>query len=278
MKLSFSTLGCMDWSLRRMVEAAKEYGYQGIELRGLKGMVFTDSNLSAPKRLLAEDVSAEERKEIREVFRGKSIELVCLSTNVTLGSPDQGKRNSNLKMLKDHIELARDIGPEFIRVFGDLPAQEAIREKESMKKVAGDLSEAGDWVKRDDFSIVIETHGRLAIGEKIAQIIKMASNEKVGILWDIGNTAHSEPIEETFLKIKPYIYYTHVKDWKREDVNTLLGEGEVDTGKAVSSLKNSGYQGYLGVEWERYYDPSMPEPEVALPQHAQKLKEYIETG
>ena len=35
--LAFSTLACPDWSWEQAVQKAVEYGYQGLELRGVEG-------------------------------------------------------------------------------------------------------------------------------------------------------------------------------------------------------------------------------------------------
>ena len=37
MKLAFSTLGCPNWSVEQVVEAAVQLGYDGVEVRGLRG-------------------------------------------------------------------------------------------------------------------------------------------------------------------------------------------------------------------------------------------------
>ena len=37
MKLAFSTLGCPDWELERIAQAACAYGYAAIELRAIGG-------------------------------------------------------------------------------------------------------------------------------------------------------------------------------------------------------------------------------------------------
>ena len=34
--LSFSTLGCPDWTLQQIVDFAVQHGYKGIEVRGLQ--------------------------------------------------------------------------------------------------------------------------------------------------------------------------------------------------------------------------------------------------
>ena len=36
-KLSFSTLACPDWSWEQLLEAAREYHYDGVEIRFLSG-------------------------------------------------------------------------------------------------------------------------------------------------------------------------------------------------------------------------------------------------
>jgi len=35
--LAFTTLACPDWSWEQAVQRAVEYGYQGLELRGVEG-------------------------------------------------------------------------------------------------------------------------------------------------------------------------------------------------------------------------------------------------
>ena len=40
MKLCFSTIGCPDWRLQEIVSAAKDLGYDAIEVRGLGGEIY----------------------------------------------------------------------------------------------------------------------------------------------------------------------------------------------------------------------------------------------
>ena len=35
MKLSFTTLGCPDWSFAKILEEAQRIGYEGVEIRGI---------------------------------------------------------------------------------------------------------------------------------------------------------------------------------------------------------------------------------------------------
>ena len=58
MKLAFSTLGCPDFDWADIYSTAKDFGFHGIEVRGLgkdifssKGQPFSDENLPTPPDL-----------------------------------------------------------------------------------------------------------------------------------------------------------------------------------------------------------------------------------
>ena len=54
MKISFSTLGCPDFSWTDIYTLAKDFGFQGIEMRGLGGDIF--SIHAAPESVLLENL------------------------------------------------------------------------------------------------------------------------------------------------------------------------------------------------------------------------------
>jgi len=43
----------------------------------------------------------------------------------------------------------------------------------------------------------------------------------------------------------------------------------------LAALHGIGYDGWLSVEWEKKWHPDLAEPDVALPQHATLLREYL---
>ena len=63
MKLAFSTLGCPDWTLKYSVDQAKKFGFQAIEIRGIKECLRADTieellpeNLEASLRYADENI------------------------------------------------------------------------------------------------------------------------------------------------------------------------------------------------------------------------------
>jgi hypothetical protein len=61
-KLAFSTLGCPKWTFSQIVECAVDNGYQGIEIRGLRGEMdlpkcpeFSDGHITETLKLLQDN-------------------------------------------------------------------------------------------------------------------------------------------------------------------------------------------------------------------------------
>ena len=48
--------------------------------------------------------------------------------------------------------------------------------------------------------------------------------------------------------------------------------------ESLAALRRGGYDGWVAVEWEKKWHPHIPEPEVALPQHATLLREWLADG
>jgi len=55
----------------------------------------------------------------------------------------------------------------------------------------------------------------------------------------------------------------------------LLGTGEVPVKEQVRVLAGAGYKGYYCFEWEKKWHPEIEEPEVAFPQYAKTMAEYL---
>jgi sugar phosphate isomerase/epimerase len=57
--------------------------------------------------------------------------------------------------------------------------------------------------------------------------------------------------------------------------HVLTGAGEVPVKETVQVLKAAGYKGYYCLEWEKRWHPDIEEPEIAFPQYAKIVREYL---
>ena len=108
MKLAFSTLGCPDFDWPDILAMAKDFGFQGIEVRGLGRTIFSLRG----KPFLPENVSATAKQ-----LRSLHLEISCLSSGCPLCYPE--KTRETISELKEYIDLAAKLNCKYVRVLGD---------------------------------------------------------------------------------------------------------------------------------------------------------------
>ena len=262
MKLSFFTLGCPNWNIEQVIANAREYGYDGIELR------------CHPDGHLNPEAPNEEAEKVGKQFADAGLVLSCLSGYTTFSSLSEEERKKNLDTIKRNVELATIVGAPYIRTFGgQLPEGTTLEQR--MPDMADCLKEAGDYAASKGVQILLETHDDWALPDNTLALFKKADSEGVSLIWDIYNTwVAGADIKDSFGKLLPYIKHTHVKDGKRSGHTelTLLGEGEMPWEELAGLFKGADYQGHHSVEWEKPWHPEIEEPEVALPAAAKFLR------
>ncbi len=258
--VAFSTLGCPAWDLSRILSAAGEYGYDAVELRGYRETV--DLPLAEPFR-------PERRAETRSRFADAGVAICCVSSSgiVTKGNVDH---------VRDHAELARDLGCPIVRVFGgaldaNLPRSQAF------DRAVENLRAFGDIAQERGVQILLETHDSFSIGKAVAELIAAASHPAVQSLWDLHHPyREGEPIETTYSYLSPTLGHLHIKDSRPTGEYSLLGEGDIPLFPMLDLILDGGYGGAISLEWEKRWHPEIADPEVAFPQYARVLRAYLD--
>ena len=151
-KVAFSTLACPDWSWRDVLEHGPRYGYDGVEVRLLRREV---DLLKVPEFQSGEP--ERRRRELRDAGFG-----VCgLASSVRFDSPDAAERQRQIDTGRAYVDLARELGAWFVRVFGDvLPegADETAR-RTAIAQIAEGLNHLGEYAAGAGIQILLETHG-----------------------------------------------------------------------------------------------------------------------
>ncbi|UCC68222.1 MAG: sugar phosphate isomerase/epimerase [Armatimonadota bacterium] len=261
MKLGFSTLGCAEWGLGEIVEAARTNEYEGVELRHYEG------SLELAK-VIADSPGGP--KEFRRRFEEAGVEICCVDTSLVL--TDRESRASDGIPL---LDLAWDLAAPYLRVFGgDVPEGES--REDCLKRAAEKLSHLGKLAAERGLRTLLETHDAFSTGAEVAELLDAVSEEGTGALWDLHHPVRmGEPVAETARLLARRTFHTHVKDSKEGGGYALLGEGDIPLAALVKSLHQAGYTGYLCLEWERAWHPELAGPEVAFPQAAGYLSDLL---
>ena len=269
--LSFSTLGCPDWSFKEIMDFAVAHSYQGIELRGiLRQMDLTKCN---------EFSTTQNRKTTVKLMADRGLHFVDLGSSATLHFAGAPERQKNLDEGRRFIDLAQEIDCPYVRVFPNGFPKDQERNK-TMDLITKGLLELGDYAKGTKVSVLMETHGDLVKSDDLLTIMNAARHEHTGLVWDISNmwTITKEPPVEVYRKLKKYIRHTHIKDEKKVDGKqeyTLLGQGEVPIFAAIDELIKSNYKGYFSFEWEKLWHPEIASPEIALAHYPKAMRQYF---
>ncbi len=263
--LAFSTLACPDWSWEQIVRKAVEYGYQGIELRGVEGEMdltkaapFTDSRLADTKRELKE----------------RGLAIPCLDTSCHFDRVSA--LDANIDEGKRHIDLAMELEALYIRVFGDRIPDTRSRGAILAQVIAGlqalALHAAGTGVQ-----VLLESHGDFAQLQNLLPVMQAVQHPLVGVLWDVHHPYRffAEPLADTYDKLKRYVKHVHLKD----SVSTgdkvqycLMGQGVIPLDEVLRLLLDGGYDGWISFEWEKRWHPEIEAPEVALPDFVRVMR------
>jgi len=273
-RLSFSTLGCPDWSFDKIIEFGSTHGYQGIEIRGIQ----RELDLTKSPSFNSSAAIAETRKKASD----HSLKFVGLGSSAALHHKETAERQKALDEAKRFIELAHALGCSFVRVFpNNLP--DSVPKEETLQLISAGLTELGAVAKGSGVKVLMETHGDLVHAQDIAKVMTAAGNQDtIGLVWDISNmwSVTKESPTMVYGLIKKWIMHTHLKDLKSvngKDQYTLFGDGEVPAFEAIDLLSKNSYPGFYSFEWEKMWHPEIAEPEIALADFPKKMKAHFKS-
>lgn len=268
-KLCFSTLGCPDWDLPKIIQFAAAHRYKGVELRGIgPDMLLPQSPYFGKERMGATKALLQER----------GIKVVGLGSSAQLHHTDAATAEKHLDEAKQYIELAAQLGCPYVRVFPEKLLPGAARQQ-SLDLIAERLRLLGDEARKSNVTVLIESHGDLVALADLKYVLERAGGN-AGMIWDVVNmwAVTKEAPADVFRTLSTYIRHVHLKDivWSGDAMRyVLFGTGVAPVRDAVGILSKAKYKGYYSFEWEKRWHPEIEAPDVALAQFPAAIKAYF---
>jgi sugar phosphate isomerase/epimerase len=246
-----NTIDPMDFALK-----AKGWGFEGIEFVNHlynRELEKYDSLVSGWNNLVNELNKRSDDNGIENL-----VMMVDLPEDSHLAYLDKGKRK---KAVEDHypfVDATAGLGCHSMRVnmFGE---QEVERWKEASVLSLTTLSE---YAAQQNVNIIVENHGSFTSnGALLAEVMKEVNMENCGTLPDFGNFCIRGERDEAgnFNCFDAYDRYKGVEELmpfakavsaKSYDFDNRGNETTIDYPKMLKIVKNAGYNGYIGVEYE----------------------------
>lgn len=251
--------------IEQCIDAAARMGFDGIEL-------------------LLVQMTSEENGYLQNLKRRAfhaGLDLMGFSTHQGFISPDPEYRKENIEKTKHQIELAYELGIPTMRLntgrwgtiksFDELmankgiePVLEGYTEEDGFKWVIDAISECLPVAERCGVVLGLENHwglGRTADG--VLRIVNALDSPWLQVTADTGNFLENQ--YEQFAKLAPKAFLVQAK--------TYFGGGkwytlDIDYHRIADILQQSGYQGYISLEFE-----GNESPETAVPKSLALLRE-----
>lgn len=276
MKLSFSTLGCPNWSFDEIVHRASQYGYDGVAFRGLGG------ELDLTK---VPEFSPSERPNTRRRLREAGLTTSMVLTSAAMMIAEVEKLEASLRLGRSHIEIASDLECPYIRVFGgQMPV--GISHAAAARRVGDRLRQLADYGAQKGVYVLIETHDDWVTTSLLRRAVEAADHQHVGVLWDVHHPVRipGESVAQTWANIGPWVRCVDCKDSVTDFEARLgyryvqIGDGEIPLKDALQILKAAGFDGWLTFEWEKVWHPDLADPSVAFPEFIARIRTLLEVS
>ncbi len=184
--------------------------------------------------------------------------LIMIDDEGELGSTDDARRKTAVENHYKWIHAAKILGCHSIRVnaFGE-------GEANSIRAALVDgLGELAAYGKNEKINVIIENHGlHTSNGEFITSIIKEVGNPFLGTLPDFGNwclnakwgsTQKNKCTEvyDRYKGVSEFLPYAKGVSAKSYAFDKKGNETIIDFKKMLQIVKDSGFDGYIGIEFE----------------------------
>ncbi|MBC8533846.1 AMP-binding protein [Yeguia hominis] len=268
MKLAFSTLGCPDFDWTDIYSMAKDFGFSGIEMRGLGDDIFSINAKPFQKDNLPKTI---------EQLHKKRLEIACLSSGCALKYAD--RQEETLQELRTYIDLAEALHTPYIRILGDRTAAPEGDVDDAV--VLRALKALIPYAEAHNVTLLVETNGVYTDTARLRALLNQIESDNIGALWDLHHPYRyaGETPEETVQHLGAYIKYTHAKDSVVENGNTvykIMGEGDLPMDAMMRALRSINYEGYISLEWLKRYAPDLSDPGIVFPHFARYMQQYMD--
>jgi len=232
-----------DFSTDKVLETAREIGYEGVELN------LDERNL---------ELDRKGRLAILEKAKSLGLELPSLCTGMlwkyNLASPDEKVRERGIEIVKKGCEFAADLGAKVLLVVPAVAVPEIPYEK-TWELSRGSVLETASTA--EDFGIYLgieNVWNRFLYSPlEFRRFIEEIGHPNVKAYFDVGNIHFLGFPHQWIRHLAGLIVCVHVKGFHRPTMQFRpLLQGDIDWAEVMKALRSVGYDGFLNVEVSPY--------------------------
>jgi len=256
----FFKLSLAQWSIHKMIrndnvdpytfaEKAKKWGFTGLEyVSQLYNPELEKANYSKEAMAAFVEKSNAEAKKY-----GLQNVLIMIDGQGNLAVSDEKERNETVEKHKIWVDAAAAMGCHAIRV--NLNGS-SVPEEWKANAVDG-LTKLATYAKGKNINVLVENHGGLSSnGALHAEVMATVNMDNCGSLPDFGNFCIERSKDgcaeeyDNYKGISELMPYAKAVSAKSHDFDADGNETKLDYPRILKIVKDAGYTGYIGVEYE----------------------------
>ncbi|MFK7920664.1 MAG: sugar phosphate isomerase/epimerase family protein [Bacteroidia bacterium] len=198
----------------------------------------------------AEDKAYLQDLKTRADDNGVKALLIMIDGEGGLGSVDDAERTKAIENHYKWVEAAQYLGCHSIRVnaYGQASAEE-------VSSAAVDaLGRLATFAKDFDMNIIVENHGGYSSnGDWMSGVMQSVNMPNCGMLPDFGNFVINRETGESYDRyrgVEQFMPFAKGVSAKSNVFDEAGNERNIDYRKMLEIVKNAGYKGYIGIEYE----------------------------
>jgi len=239
-----------EWSLNRAIRAGK---LTNLDFPRLAKREFGIDAVEYVNQLFM-DKGGDEKyfAELKSVCDGEGVSsvLIMCDREGSLGDPDDAKRKQAVENHHKWVIGAKSLGCHSVRVNAATGGVGSYEEQQ--KRAADGLRALSEYAAGYGLNVIVENHGGLSSnGAWLAGVMKLVNLPNCGTLPDFGNFRVSADEEyDRYKGTEELMPFAKGVSAKSHDFDADGNETGTDYKRMLQIVKDAGYRGYIGVEYE----------------------------
>ncbi len=237
-------------TIPQFIQTAKQTGADGVELLDF---FWRDQSAEMPL--------------VMDALQQTAIPVGVYSVANNFVNPDAQHRAEQLSRITQGVDMAGHFGTRVVRVFAGNPI-EGVTLDHAFNWIVEGLSEAAAYAQARGVTLALENHGLLAgKSDQVLRILAAVDNPAMRANPDTGNflLVH-QASHEAVRAVASSSAMVHLKDFKEVGPDftgfaydsydglryqgVALGEGDVALQDCIDGLRESGFNGWVNIEYE----------------------------